>query len=511
MRGVPLAAVMAKTQQQKIILGLKVRQFRQELAWNFEELSRKTGISVSYLNEIEKGKKYPQPVNLQKLADALGSSPEFLASSELTGSLAPLGDLLQSNFLNELPLELFGIDMQQVVEIIARAPDRVNAFISALLEIARNYSLRDEHFFFAALRAYQELRGNYFEEIEQAAAAFALQHDFPGQSGVSIQTLRTILERDYGYRIETEGLERYPGLQTLRSVYVPKGKRLLLHGSLSERQKVFQLAKEIGFNALQLKERPLTSTILRVHSFEEALNNYKAAYFAVAILINRDAFVNDLRGFFGQTNWNSQLLLQLMSKYQVSPEVLFQRFNVLTQGFGLSKIFFMRIIHDLDRDGFDIDKELHLNRHHQPHATGLNEHYCRRWMSIELLRELGATATITNSPMQPLTGIQRATFLDSSEEYLCISMAKHGHPMPGRNVSVTLGILLDDRAKKVVRFWKDPAIPNQTVNVTCQRCALEDCAERAAPPLVVEKKAARRRMLEALDCLEEGAEPWPPF
>lgn len=55
---------MAKTQQQKIVLGLKVRQFRQERGWNFEELGKRTGISVSYLNEIEKGKKYPQSKNL---------------------------------------------------------------------------------------------------------------------------------------------------------------------------------------------------------------------------------------------------------------------------------------------------------------------------------------------------------------------------------------------------------------------------------------------------------------
>ena len=58
---------MATTQYQKIILGLKVRQLRQEKGWNFEELSRQTGISVSYLNEIEKGKKYPQPENRRRI------------------------------------------------------------------------------------------------------------------------------------------------------------------------------------------------------------------------------------------------------------------------------------------------------------------------------------------------------------------------------------------------------------------------------------------------------------
>ncbi|MCH9024924.1 MAG: hypothetical protein IH931_06280, partial [candidate division Zixibacteria bacterium] len=53
-----------------------------------------------------------------------------LISLELADGLAPVGDLLKSNFLNELPLDLFGIELSKVVEIIANAPIRVGAFIS---------------------------------------------------------------------------------------------------------------------------------------------------------------------------------------------------------------------------------------------------------------------------------------------------------------------------------------------------------------------------------------------
>jgi hypothetical protein len=487
---------MATTQLQRIILGLKVRQFRQEQGWNFEEFSKKTGISISYLNEIEKGKKYPQPAYLQKLADTLGLSREFLLSPQLTRQFAPLGELLHSNFLNELPLDLFGIELQQVVEIIARAPDRVNAFISALLEIARNYSLRDENFYFAALRAYQELRNNYFEEIEAAADAFVRQHQLPENGGLPSETLSELLRGRYGYTIDEQGLAAYPTLHSLRSVFNPAQKRLLLNPNLHERQRAFQLAKELGFNALELSERPLASNFLRINSFEETLSNYKAAYFAVAILVNRGAFVRDIGQFFQMEKWDANALLAMMAKYQASPEVLFQRFNVLTRDFQLDKVFFLRFIHDLDRDGFDMDKELHLNRRHQPHASGLNEHYCRRWLSLGLLRQLQGQPA---SPDTMLAGIQRARFLDSGEEYLCITAAKHGFPTPRRNVSVTLGVLLDEQAKRSIRFWDDPAIPQTTVNVTCERCALEHCAERAAPPTVLRKREERRHMQEILD------------
>lgn len=491
---------MATTQHQRIIFGLKVRQFRQERGWNFEEMSRRSGISISYLNEIEKGKKYPQPENQRRLANTLGVTLEFLVSPELTKQFVPLGELLKSNFLNELPLDLFGIDLQQVVEIIARAPDRVNAFISALLEIARNYSLRDENFFFAALRAYQELRNNYFEEIEEAADVFVQSNNIPENGGVPSSLLERLLCEQFDYQMDEHGLEKYPQLQSMRSVFNPHKRLLLLNSRLNERQRAFQLAKELGFNVLDLKERPLASNLLRVNSFEETLNNYKAAYFAVAILVNRHAFVRDIGAFFNMEKWNGPALLAMMSKYQASPEVLFQRFNVLTKDFSLEKVFFLRFIHDLDRDGFDIDKELHLNRRHQPHATGLNEHYCRRWLSLSLLRDLQSQQG-HGSNNRLLAGVQRAAFLDTNEEYLCIAVAKPGYPTVARNVSVTLGVLLDDHAKNTIRFWDDPAIPRVVVNVTCERCSLTHCTERSAPPTVVQKRDERKQMQELLNKL----------
>ncbi len=501
---------MAATQLQRIIFGLKVKQFRQELGWNFEELAQRTGISISYLNEIEKGKKYPLLDYRKRLAEVLCVSYDFLISPELTKEFAPLGELLHSKFLNDLPLDLFGIGMQPLVEIISSAPAKVNAFISALLEIARVYALREEHFYFAALRAYQELRNNYFEEIEQAASDFVRNQNLPVNGGVSLSMLTEIFKKQFGCTVIPNGLNPYEPLHWLRSVFNPHSKHLLLNGQLSERQQTYQLAKELGFNELGLKERPWASNFLRVNSFEEVLNNYKAAYFAVAILVNRASFVQDIGQFFEQKKWNEGGLLGLMTKYQASPEVLFQRFNVLTKDFGLDKVFFQRVVHDLDRDAFEMDKELHLNRRHQPHATGLGEHYCRRWLSISLLRDLRESQLSESSKVSESSiavGVQRAVFVATGEEYLCIAMAKPGHPTLDRNVSVTLGVLLDDHAKQRIRFWDDPAIPMRTVNITCQRCALDNCGERAATPKVVIRREERRKMEEMLQMLTTYSAP----
>lgn len=482
--------------QERIIFGLKIRQLRQEKGWNFDELSKRSGISVSYLNEIEKGKKYPKAENQQKLALAFEVRQEALSQPELTKQYAPLGELLQSNFLNELPLDLFGIQLSEVVEIIAKAPDRVNAFISALLDLARNYALRDEHFFLASLRAYQELHMNYFGELEEAADAFIQVHQLPTQGDVEPSQIEQLLLQEYGYTLQSEHLLDLPPLTGLRSVYIASKRLLLLRPDLSQQQRLYQLAKEIGFNALQLKERPSSSTLLKVHSFEEVLNNFKASYFAGCILINRGYFTEQLKRLFEEKKWDCDAFLRLLNQLNVSPAVLFQRFNVLSPAFNLHKIFFFRIAHYPETGYFEIEKELQLNRRHQPHASGLNEHYCRRWLALHQLKQLSEPTAA--APL--LAGLQRATFLDSGEEYLCLSVAQKG-TNGTKNTSVFLGILLDEHSRTTIQFLEDPAIPRQEVNVTCERCSQLQCAQRVAPPSVLQRKEQRRSTLEALDKL----------
>ena len=122
----------------KIVFGLKAKQKRVDLDLTLQTLSKKSGLSVSYLNEIEKGKKYPKPEKITKLAVALETTYEEMVSLKLEKKLALLGDIIQSNVLNELPLEFFGVDSNKILTILSEAPKKVNAFLSTLLELSRN-------------------------------------------------------------------------------------------------------------------------------------------------------------------------------------------------------------------------------------------------------------------------------------------------------------------------------------------------------------------------------------
>lgn len=487
------------SQNSKIIFGLKVKQLRAEKNLSSALLAETAGLSISYLNEIEKGKKRPRKDKIHQLAAGLGCTYEELVSSELSGSLSAVGELLHSNFLNELPLDLFGIELNKVVEIIASSPSQVGAFISALVELSRTFAFKEENFYFHALRAYQELNYNYFEDLEEKIDVFITRNNIPTKRPVPTNLLKRLLVDQYDYIIEEVDFKDQQVLKTMRSVFKPTLKKMFINKELNEQQKALQLGKELAYNYLKLKDRITTSSFLRVDNFKTVLNNYFAGYFAVGILVNQTSIIKDLRTFFQQKIWDADYLLQLLDQYQVSPEVLFQRFNVLPGIFKIKKLFFLRMVNAQGTTDYHIDKEMHLNRKHQPHANQLKEHYCRRWLSIKQLALLSNKKELEE---KPVVGIQRSKYLGTNDEYLCFTIARPSYFPHTQKVSVTIGLLVDEELEETIQFLNDPAIPSVNVGVTCERCAISDCKERVESPIALIKKNQRRAMQEALDQLE---------
>ena len=478
-----------KSNNLKLILGLKVKHLRTKKGYSFSELSKITGLSGSYLNEIEKGKKYPKEDKLKPLSVGLGVSFEELTSTELTGSMAPLAALLKSNFLNELPLDLFGIELNKVVEIISNSPQKVGAFISALVELSRSYQMQETNFYFWALRAYQEMNLNYFPDLESAAQSFITEFKLPIGSPISFEFLSHILQKKFNFRIDTTTLRDKTELKEVRSIVNTNKKTIYLNPRLNEKQKTYQLGKELGFLYLNLTKRQYSSTMLKVNSFEQVLNNFKATYFSVCILINKQTLLKDLTQWFKQKNLNPVFLLNLSKKYSASSSVLFQRFNVLPHYFGIEKIFFLQTKHHLHNNSFELEKELHLSKKHVPHSNLIREHYCRRWLALSSLQKLQQ-----NPNLPEIYQLQRSKYIGTDDEYLVLTNARKFYPLPESNLSVSIGMLLDDKARDTIQFLDDPNIIRKSVNITCERCHLKDCKERAKPPLIIEKFAQRQKL-----------------
>ncbi len=478
----------------RMIFGLKLKQLRSDKNLSLTELATITGISVSYLNEIEKGKKHPKPSKSVIIADALGVSYDYLVSLKLNKRLQPVGELLQSNILSELPLEHFGLDMSRLLDLFATAPAKLSAFITTLLEISRAFDLRVEQFYFTALRSYQELHDNYFDDIELKAELFLEEFQLEEEITPTYEELEAILLNQFNITIQTKTFIDHPELATLRSVFLPGNNPILiLNPSLTPHQKTFAIAREIGFQYLDLKERPYTSTWVKVGSFDEVLNNFKASYFASALLLNQDRLVEDMSAFFSERTWKPELLEMLIAKYNTSPETLLHRLtSVLPKFFGIKQLFFLRFKHEPSTSSFYLTKELHLSGLHNPHASFLNEHYCRRWISLTLFEQ------IEHEPQTQDTviGLQRSSYINSDNEYLVLALAQ---PSESRYGTVSLGLLIKENLNNKVSFLNDPAILKREVNETCERCPALDCQERVAPPVILDKILWQEQVIQTLE------------
>jgi transcriptional regulator with XRE-family HTH domain len=56
----------------RTILSNNLRKLRNRREWSQAELAKEANISVTFLSEIERGRKWPYPKTLQRLAAALG-------------------------------------------------------------------------------------------------------------------------------------------------------------------------------------------------------------------------------------------------------------------------------------------------------------------------------------------------------------------------------------------------------------------------------------------------------
>lgn len=493
----------------RFVLGLKLRAQRLRKGLPLKEVARRAGLALSYLSEIEKGKKYPKPDKLLELARALEVPFDELVSLRVDEDLSALKAFAASGFLQEFPFELFGLRPEDLFELVSEDPARAGALIRTFVDVGRRYDLSVEHFLLAALRSYQQLHGNYFPDLEEAASDFAAKQGWRGPAPPEISELREVLEREWGYTIDLKALSRQPELAGYRSVLArDKPPLFCVNARLLASQQAFVLAREIGFRQLGLAARPLTSSGLHVESFEQVLNNFKASYFAGALLMNRERMLADLGELFAIERWDPEFLTRAMARYRATPEMLFYRVTELVPSFfGLREVFFLRFNHLPPNGRFELSKVLNLSRVPVPHGVAPDEHYCRRWLSLALLAKRAARG---GGPEEaPWIGAERNRFLSAEAEFFVVAAARPLSLAEGGHSSVALGFLANDALRATIRFAADAAVPLREVNLTCERCALapEACRERAAEPSVVRRQEAhdgRERALAELVARASG-------
>ncbi|MCB1183914.1 helix-turn-helix domain-containing protein [bacterium] len=499
----------------RLMFGLKVRAYRLERHLSLKQLAASSGLAVSYLSEIEQGRKYPKPEKMLPLADALGVAYDELVSLQVDASLDPLADLLASDLVREFPFELFGFAPRDLVHLFSDEPRKARAFLQTFVEIGRTYDMSVENFLLSALRTWQKQHGNHFPELEEAAAAFRDAHPDLG-TPADPDRLAALLADEFGVVTDATALAPDSPLSGFRSVY-RRGPRPVLHVNprLLPSQRAFVLGREIGFRLLGLDDvRPDTSSWVRVESFEHLVNNFRASYFAGALLLPEARLVPDLEALLAQPAWREESVRDLLHRHRATPEMFLYRLSQLLPGrFGLDQLFYLRFTREVATGEITLTKELNLSGELVPYGLGLREHYCRRWLPLRQL--IDRAPPDLRQSREPVIGLQRVRFLESGNDFLLVSMARPLSLTDARQSAMTVGFGLSGTQAGRLGFAADPGLETVAVNETCERCALAaaECRDRVAPPLVHEqhsRQQAREDALRRLLAAPPGVPGAPP-
>ena len=484
----------------RLIFGLKVKSLRQAKGLSYQQLADKAGLSLSYVHDIETGKKFPKAAKIIALAKTLGVDYDYLVSLRASKKLQPIIDLISSDFINAVPWHHFGLTPAGLLDLFSNTPDKVTAFISTLLKISRKYQLSKEGFYNYALRSYQDLHDNYFEDIEEAVNKFRDQHAITSVVPMETSKLEAILS-NMNIKVNRKKMAGIEALKQLRSYYSVTGKTLFLNKGLSSGQENFLIGREIGFQYLSLTDRPYETVYRGSKSFETILNNFKASYFSAALLMPEEHFVEQVKQAVKQPSWNPDAWINLISLYDVTPEMMMERLtNILPRHFGIENLFFLRMNGDGHSKRYQMTKELHLSQLHNPYGNALHEHYCHRWVSIKSIKDVVQLAKGRKYRGMVIEA-QISQYWQTHNRYLCISIAKPLDKDCKEAVSVTIGLLIDQNLVHTMPFVNHPEITVRTVHTTCERCGIMDCLERVEAPVVLAELESEHNMLDALKLL----------
>ena len=109
-----------KPENLRFIMGFKLKQFRLEKGLTLKELAEETNLSISYLSEIEKGKKYPKPEKIFQLAQSLGVSFDDLVSLQISREADMLPVIFTSPVIKEFPFKMYGVSPQDLLAVQLR-------------------------------------------------------------------------------------------------------------------------------------------------------------------------------------------------------------------------------------------------------------------------------------------------------------------------------------------------------------------------------------------------------
>ncbi len=173
---------------------------------------------------------------------------------------------------------------------------------------------------------------------------------------------------------------------------------------------------------------------------------------------------------------------------------------ILPKAYNIQNLFFLRCTHKADSGKFYLKKELHLSHQHSPRANETNAHYCRRWVSLNVLK------TISKNKKIHEFDIQVSNYEGDNTKYLVLSSATKDPFSHNQYRSISTGLLINKQLERKLKFLGDKTIKTQEVGVTFEQCSIQDRKERQAPALVLDSDAKNKKIEKIVEVLNQKFE-----
>ena len=455
--------------EKKVMLGHKVRRFRQDQHLSQTAMAQKLEISPSYLNLIEHNQRPITVPLLFRLGQEFSIDLQEFSQDDSVALAVSLREVLADPLFDGFRLREG--EIKDVSEVSPTATEAIiklykaygelredtQASAERMADVSKMRGLGGEIYPIEEVQEFQQSRQNHFPELETAAEEF--WREAAPKSDDLYQGLVRHLQAAHGISAKVMPLDIMG--ETLRR-YDFQRRRVLLSEILPTPSRNFQLATQLAISSHgELLDRLVAEAKLSSSEAEKLLRMCLTGYFAGAVLMPYQAFLTSAT----ELRYDFEIL---QNRFGVSFEQVCHRLTTMQRETASGvPFFFIRIDH-----AGNISKRLSGTGFHFARLGGA----CPRWV----IHDVFARPAIIHT--------QRARMPDG-KEFLTIARTVDpilgGHHGRRPRLAVAVGCDIK-QAKKLV--YGDSVVQNNDqkvadVGVSCRVCERLDCGQRAHPPL----------------------------
>jgi len=438
---------------EKLLIGPKLRRFRNSLGLTQTRMAEDLGISASYLNLIERNQRAMSAKVLLRMASVYDFDISEFSDAGDAQLVASTYEALRSARFSDIP-----VSKNEVEDVVGISPNMARAFQS-LLKTGVNTSETSDAPIIRPLdtvRDFIQSHQNFFPEVEATATALSEDLGFSRTQPRTALTDRLKDQHDIAVRIVPTDI-----MPNMLRWFDRHNQRINLSELLSQSGRRFQLAFQIGM----LEQRSLFDELIDRAKIEgrEARGLARtslANYFAAAVLMPYQRFLKEAE----KTRYDVELLAH---RFGTSFEQTAHRLTTLNDPNARGiPFFFLRI----DIAG-NVSKRFSAGKFAFANQGGA----CPIWNIHETFSDPGRLHT------QLVQLPDKATYFSIAK---AVSRAGNYYGASAQRLAIALGcdVAYAPRLCYAREFNLDNPQPAQ-IGINCYLCERQHCRQRAHPPL----------------------------